>query len=244
MSFNLHKNPLKGHDLAPFPNERTKTRRGEGLCWGCAARQASDAGLLSCFLVWHLAHFQFFAYYRLHCCAQPGYFPSSYFLRVCPQRGITKSKCVKFLLPDGSWERGNQFTGHEQLCSCLPTSSPGRCLTNFVYSVFLLCHILSPLNDSLPNDSWLFAELRHHSQRIKIWLLWLHLKECASGRTTFLKMLARALDSGCLVGESHEPPKVTALLGIAVPRFVNSVINHCVILHMRSFDHDSDPFPL
>ena len=118
------------------------------------------------------------------------------------------------------WERGNQFTGHEQLCSCLPTSSPGLCLTNFVYSVFLLCHIFSPLNDSLPNDSWLFAELRHHSQRIKIWLLWLHLKECASGRTTFLKMLARALDSGYLVGESHEPPKVTALLGIAVPRFV------------------------
>ena len=201
------------------------------------AKQASDIGLLSCFLVWHLARFQFFAYHRLHCCAQPGYFPSSYFLRVCPQRGITKSKCVKFSLPDGSWERGNQFTGHEQLCSCLPTSSPGLCFIIFVYSVLLLYHILSPLNDSLPNDSWLFAELKIHSHRIKIRLLWLHLKECASGWTTFLKMLAGALDSGFLLGETHEPPKVTALLLTQSSSIVSFYT--CV-----SFDQDSDPFPL
>lgn len=50
-------------------------------------------------------------------------------------------------------------------------------------------------------------------------------------------MLAGALDSGFLLGETHEPPKVTALLLTQSSSIVSFYT--CV-----SFDRDSDPFPL
>lgn len=46
----------------------------------------------------------------------------------------------RFLFPDGSGEKWNQFTGHRHLCSCLPMASPRPNFTTFYLFSLVICH--------------------------------------------------------------------------------------------------------
>lgn len=110
---------------------------------GFSARKVFPPRPLSCLIVWHLACFRFGVITNtttvrgLVIWLSLGLFPEG----VSRKRDYPVKGCG-VSLPASSGERGKQSTGHEQLASCLPTSSPSLSFNVFIYFVLLLCHTL------------------------------------------------------------------------------------------------------